>query len=228
MYVEDNPLRRARLQRGVSISQVIARTMLSPRIVHMIDAGQFADLPGGIYARSYIRAVATAVGLDPEDAVAGLVERLPPAQDPLPTLREISRLSDPAWLIDLTDMASSLRARLGAAAGGLKERVVTATSGWPGTTRRAAAAAIDAVILLALLAVIARTTAWTCGVGTDTLLAGERGGLAVMWGILVTLYFVLLGGIGGRTPGAYVSQLPHGEPRSSLHLPAVLERALMY
>lgn len=206
MFAEDNPLRRARLQRGISISEVIARTMLSPRIVHMLDAGRFAELPGGIYARSYIRTFASAVRLDPEEALSDLVDRLPPAQDPIPTLREISRASDPPWLLAVTDARASVKARVTAAAGGVAARLATATTGWPRTARLAAAAAIDAAILIALLAGIVSATAWTCGVSTETLLAGESVALALMWGILVALYFVLLGGLGGRTPGAHVVQ----------------------
>jgi hypothetical protein len=228
VYAEDNPLRRARLQRGIGLSQVIARTMLSARIVNMIDAGRLAELPGGIYARSYVRAFASAVGLDGDEAVASLEDRLPPAQDPMPTLREISRVSEPAWVLAFSDARAAVIRSVAGAAAAARRRTVASTTGWPDAARRVAAAAIDAAILLALLAAIVRTTAWTCGVGVDALLAVSSPALAAMWGILVALYFVVLGGVGGRTPGAWITQLRHDGRRSQRHLPAVLERALMY
>ena len=86
MDFADNPLHLARVQRGMGLSQLAARTLLSGPIIDKIDEGRFAELPGGLYARSYIRAFASAVGLDPEEAVRELAERLPPAQDPFSCL----------------------------------------------------------------------------------------------------------------------------------------------
>jgi helix-turn-helix protein len=217
VYTSDNPLHRARVQQGVGLSQLAAVTLLSPHIIDKIDAGRFAELPGGLYARSYIRAFASVVGLDPEDIVRELAERLPPAESPFPALREIARSGDPAWVVAFNDVALSARKWLSAT-----------TVGWTGVTRRMVAATIDALVLLMLQAVLIQVTAWTCGVHPQVLLEFGSGGLAAVWGILVMLYFVILGGIGGKTLGAFISQLPAAEEQTPLQLPTVLGRALLH
>ena len=211
----DNPLHRARLQRGIGLSRLAALTLLSPPILDKIDEGRFAELPGGLYARSYIRAFASAVGLDPEEAVRDLAERLPPAGDPF-ALLEVARSHDPAWRVGLHNVALSARAW-----------VTTSTADWTTTTRRMLAGAIDSLILLTFLGILIKVTAWTCGVHPQVLLEFDSGALAVVWGILVVFYFVMLGGIGGKTPGAFMSQVPAAEQHSPLQLPTVLGRALL-
>ena len=212
----DNPLHRARLQRGIGLSRLAALTLLSPPILDKIDEGRFAELPGGLYARSYVRAFASAVGLDPEEAVRDLAERLPPAGDPF-ALLEFARSDDPAWRVGLNNMALSARAW-----------VTTSTADWTTTTRRMLAGAIDALILLTFLGILIKVTAWTCGVHPQVLLELDSGALAVVWGILVVFYFVMLGGIGGKTPGAFMTQVPATEQQSPLQLPTVLGRALLH
>jgi hypothetical protein len=192
-------------------------TLLSPPILDKIDEGRFAELPGGLYARSYIRAVAAAVGLDADEVVQELSDRLPPAGDPFPVLRDIARSGDPAWVTALADRARSAKVWL-----------MTSTADWTTTRRRMLAAGIDAVALLMFLAVLIQATAWTCGVHSQLLLDRDSGALAAVWGILVVLYFVMLGGIGGKTPGAFVSQLPATEERTPLPLPTLLGRALFH
>ena len=102
-------------------AQLAALTLLSPGILHKIDEGRFTELPGGLYARSYIRAFASVVGLDPEDVVRELGERLPPAENPLPALREIARSGDPAWMAAFNGFALSARTWM-----------ASATAGWTG------------------------------------------------------------------------------------------------
>ena len=89
----ENQLRRARLARGLSLETIASETRLAPHITEKIDAGRFAELPPGVYARAYVRAVARVVGLDPERVVAELRDELPEPADPLPLLRELARES---------------------------------------------------------------------------------------------------------------------------------------
>src|SRR5215213_7517493 len=74
-------LRRARLAAGLELSDIERRTRISPSILRWIDNGQFHRLPAGIYARSYVRAFAQAVGLDPNEIVASVEHELPPAAE---------------------------------------------------------------------------------------------------------------------------------------------------
>lgn len=82
-------LHEARLARQLTLADLGARTALSPGVLKRIDTGRFEELPGGLYARSYVRAFAAEVGVDPVEALTALEELLPAAQDPLPVLREV-------------------------------------------------------------------------------------------------------------------------------------------
>lgn len=77
----DTRLRQARLAAGLQLSDIEQRTRISPSILRWIDNGQFHRLPAGIYARSYVRAFAQAVGLDPNEVVASMEQDLPAAVD---------------------------------------------------------------------------------------------------------------------------------------------------
>ena len=81
-----NPLHDARVQRGIPLQQVVAATGMTLRIVEALDSGRFAAIPPGIYARSFVRAFATAVGLDPDEALTSLDDCLPKAVELSPQL----------------------------------------------------------------------------------------------------------------------------------------------
>lgn len=77
-------LRKARLAAGLGLADIEQRTRISPSILRLIDEGRFDRLPAGIYARAYIRAYASAVGLEPEDVLRALEPALPPAAELVP------------------------------------------------------------------------------------------------------------------------------------------------
>lgn len=236
----ENPLHRARLARGIDLTEVSRRTCLSPQVVQKIDDGRFDELPAGVYARSYIRAFATAVDLDPEIAVAELSDRLPPAADPLPVLRDVAGRSTLSRLQPLVLLMTSRVARLASVWNGAQRlrpprgRLLDRVAGIqpllpPG--RRLAAVCVDAAVLVLLYALLVQVTAWTTGVSTGAVLDSAGAGVAAVWALLVVQYFVLLGGIGGRTPGAWALGLRHmAIPRQTerLGLRAILHRAMMY
>jgi hypothetical protein len=70
-------LYHARINRQLTLEQIGLRTALSPTVLRHIDEGRFELLPSGVYARSYVRAFATAVGLNPEEALAQVEPYLP-------------------------------------------------------------------------------------------------------------------------------------------------------
>jgi transcriptional regulator with XRE-family HTH domain len=74
-------LQQARLAAGLKLSDIEQRTRISPSILRWIDDGQLHRLPAGIYARSYVRAFAQAVGLDPNEIVASVEDQLPAAAE---------------------------------------------------------------------------------------------------------------------------------------------------
>lgn len=63
-------LRLAREAKGVSTRQVAESTKLSVRAIEALESGRVSYLPEGIYRRAIIRAVASEVGLDPEQMLA--------------------------------------------------------------------------------------------------------------------------------------------------------------
>ena len=77
-------LRGTRVAAGLELSEVERRTRLSPLVLKWIEEGQFHKLPGGLYARAYLRAYAEAVGLDPRDVIASLEAHLPRAAELAP------------------------------------------------------------------------------------------------------------------------------------------------
>jgi cytoskeletal protein RodZ len=58
------PLREHRQRGGVSLESIVDSTKLSRRFLEAIEGGEYADLPGGVFAISYIRQYAAAVGYD--------------------------------------------------------------------------------------------------------------------------------------------------------------------
>jgi cytoskeleton protein RodZ len=63
-------LARARESRGISLSDLSARTKLSVPVLRALERNDFDRLPGGIFIRGYLRSYAREVGCDPEHIVA--------------------------------------------------------------------------------------------------------------------------------------------------------------
>jgi transcriptional regulator with XRE-family HTH domain len=89
-------LRLARESRGLSYRQIADATKLSARVVEALETGRFSVLPGGIYRRAIIRAVATEVGLDPERLLAEFATAFP-NELPSPELPHLVEGATPAF-----------------------------------------------------------------------------------------------------------------------------------
>lgn len=59
-------LEQQRLRAGLSLDEIADRTKISIRFLRAIEAGDFEQLPAGIFATSYIRQYAEAIGTEPE------------------------------------------------------------------------------------------------------------------------------------------------------------------
>jgi cytoskeletal protein RodZ len=53
-----------RQRRGISLHEIADFTKISIRFLRAIEAGEFGQLPGGIYDINYIRQYARAIGYD--------------------------------------------------------------------------------------------------------------------------------------------------------------------
>src|SRR5215208_4441934 len=70
-------LRRARDSRGVSLRQVANITRITVRALEAVERNDLSRLPGGIFTRSFVRAYAAEVGLDPEGTLREFLAQCP-------------------------------------------------------------------------------------------------------------------------------------------------------
>ena len=70
-------LREAREARGVSLRELSVTTKISMTVLQALEGNNVAQVPGGIFGRSFVRAYAEEVGLDPETTVTAFLETLP-------------------------------------------------------------------------------------------------------------------------------------------------------
>jgi cytoskeletal protein RodZ len=69
---------RTRVRNGISLEQVVEKTKISLRYLHAIEAEDFNQLPGGIFALNYLRQYAEAAGVDPDDLINLYTGKLSP------------------------------------------------------------------------------------------------------------------------------------------------------
>jgi cytoskeleton protein RodZ len=63
-------LRRERELRDIPLAEIAAATKINSRFLEAIERDDFDSLPGGIFARSFVRSYAAYLGLDPEPVLA--------------------------------------------------------------------------------------------------------------------------------------------------------------
>ena len=67
-------LRRERLRRNLELDRISQELKISPRFLEAIEEEKFERLPGGVFAKSFVRQYARLLGLD-EEELAGEVQR---------------------------------------------------------------------------------------------------------------------------------------------------------
>ena len=94
-------LRRARLDAGKTLDQLAADTKIQLWILEAIERDDFSRIPGGVFIRGYLTAVARAVGLNPSEVLMAYSPELvprpapPPPVSPPPDPNEVTRT--PLW-----------------------------------------------------------------------------------------------------------------------------------
>jgi len=63
-------LRREREMRGISLDEIASATRIGTRFLQALENEQWSQLPGGVFNRGFVRAVAHHLGLDEEALVA--------------------------------------------------------------------------------------------------------------------------------------------------------------
>ena len=67
-------MKQAREARGLSLQDLADSTKISIPTLEALERLEYSRLPGGIFSRSFVRAYASAVGVDPETAVTEFLE----------------------------------------------------------------------------------------------------------------------------------------------------------
>src|SRR5579863_7466891 len=63
-------LRREREMRGISLDEICSATRIGTRFLNALESEQWDQLPGGVFNRGFVRAVAHHLGLDEESLLA--------------------------------------------------------------------------------------------------------------------------------------------------------------
>jgi cytoskeleton protein RodZ len=75
-------LRRERLRHNLSLEEVSRETRINLKFLQAIEAEEFGKLPGGVFARSFVRQYARLVGLDEDELAAEVQQRFQPVPAP--------------------------------------------------------------------------------------------------------------------------------------------------
>ena len=68
-------LREARERRGITLRQIADHTKISIASLEALERSDASRIPGGIFARSFVRSYAAEVGLDPDATVEAFLVR---------------------------------------------------------------------------------------------------------------------------------------------------------
>jgi cytoskeletal protein RodZ len=107
-------LQQARLEKGIALREISNATKISLHMLEAIERNDLTQLPGGIFARGYLRAYAAQLGLDPEQIVREFLDQAegPPAPVPLEPPVEINDID---WAARLRSLRVPAMLALGAA-----------------------------------------------------------------------------------------------------------------
>jgi cytoskeletal protein RodZ len=70
-------MKRAREERGISLRQIADVTKISATVFEALERNDIKRLPGGIFSRSFVRAYAIEIGLDPDQTVREFLSHFP-------------------------------------------------------------------------------------------------------------------------------------------------------
>ena len=82
-------LRRERERRQIALSSISANTKISVSLFEALERGDVSRWPSGIYRRSFVRAYAQAIGLDPDAVAREFTEQFPDPAEPPPAAESI-------------------------------------------------------------------------------------------------------------------------------------------
>jgi cytoskeleton protein RodZ len=85
-------LRRARLKRNLALEEISEELKISTRFLQAIESDQYDKLPGGVFARSFVRQYARLLGLDEVEIAGRMQQALGPVEE-VPQFAEKPKLA---------------------------------------------------------------------------------------------------------------------------------------
>jgi transcriptional regulator with XRE-family HTH domain len=98
-------LRRFRQRNRISLEEIAAETRVKQELLEAFENNDLSEWPRGLYARAWIRAYASAIGLDPVDTVNDFCRLFPQGDRRASgTIREIAEIvaSPPEYADEIT------------------------------------------------------------------------------------------------------------------------------
>jgi cytoskeleton protein RodZ len=103
-------LRRERLRRRLDLEGVSRQLKIPPRLLEAIEDERFDRLPGGVFAKSFVRQYARMLGLDEEEIVGELQRMLePPPLEPDPELESLRTPPVPVSRLEVLETMADTR-----------------------------------------------------------------------------------------------------------------------
>lgn len=201
-------LRRERERRQIALSSISANTKISTSLFEGLERADVSRWPSGIYRRSFIRAYASAIGLDPDAIAKEFLEQFPDPLEP-PPAPETDALPVAGHAAEGPSVARQSAGGGAAAVEKTRVRVRVAETGrpfargslLPGLRVRATAAACDGGIVVAIaLCVFAACDTFWLPLGV-AMLAYYLGGILVL----------------GNTPGVCLLATPRAPEPPALN-----------
>jgi transcriptional regulator with XRE-family HTH domain len=201
-------LRKERERRRITLDSIAANTKISLSLLQALERGNVSRWPAGIFRRSFVRAYAQAIGLDPDEIAREFLERFP---DPSELPRSLSTKANGGQTsrTSVPQAGDDTMLRLTLAEGG---NVPSRGFVLPGIRPRCGAVACDACVLalIGLMLYIAFNHFW------------------MPFSIAVVVYYGTSILLLGNTPGVSLLSQPsvHGRAARLLASPALLMKAV--
>jgi hypothetical protein len=87
-------LRTHRERQQVALTAIAEQTKIKASLLDGLERDDLSRWPGGIFRRSYVRAYAVAIGLEPDAVVREFLERHPDPDDEMPVMAAVARAVD--------------------------------------------------------------------------------------------------------------------------------------
>ena len=229
-------LRRIRMAKGLSLTEISRRTRIGVGFLRKIEEGNLGGLPPGFYARAFVRAYSEAIGIDADVVLGTLADELPAPQaasaphpqgsGPSSSQIQSAGLIPDARMHLLKQILERHNTLVNETIG---RSSIAALRAAVKPSRRFASAAIDGLMLASLYLGVVGFTAFYCGVTVPQLIAVSGVAVFTVLALITLLYVFMMGGIAGRTIGSMLLDVPLiDHPAAPLNLGEIFRRSLRF